>query len=184
MLKLKDLMTHDVVTLHPDLSLRDAVQELAAEGISGAPVVAHGRLVGVISASDILDFQASHPGAPAFRTDQQEWGDWGPAQLSEADFSEPSSGYFRDIWADSGVELIEAVDHPGSPGWDQLSEHVVGEVMTRKVIVLGPDSSAKEAARIMMGSGIHRILVTEGDLLLGVVTTMDFVRAVSEGKIQ
>jgi CBS domain-containing protein len=45
-----------VVTLKPDDSLREAVQKLAENKISGAPVVQGGKVVGVISESDILRF--------------------------------------------------------------------------------------------------------------------------------
>src|SRR5690606_28747092 len=54
MLKLRDIMTRDVTTLSPDLPLRDAMELLVSEHLSGAPVVSDGKLVGVISASDLL----------------------------------------------------------------------------------------------------------------------------------
>jgi HSP20 family protein len=38
--------------------------------------------------------------------------------------------------------------------------------------------------KIMTRHGIHRILVAQDDVLMGIVTTMDFVRAVAEEKIR
>ena len=179
---LGELMTHEVVTLHPDMSLRKAIEELAANGFSGAPVVAQGRLVGVVSTSDILDFESTNPPDPAHRSGQEAWGDWGAAHCWEEDVSEPPSAYFRDVWADSGSELVERMGHPDSPEWDRLAEHVVAEVMTRKVVALPPETPAREAARVMVRSGIHRVLVVHDEILLGLVSAMDFVRAVAEGK--
>jgi CBS domain-containing protein len=184
MLTLLELMTPEVVTLHPDMSLRDAVEELSANGFSGAPVVAQGRLVGVVSTSDILDFESATPGVPSYRAEQQEWGDWGPAQRWEEEVSEPPAAYFRDLWADSGAELVERMGAPESPEWDWLAEHVVAEVMTRKVLALPPNTPAAEAAGVMARSGVHRILVTVDDELVGLVSAMDFVRAVAEGKLE
>jgi CBS domain-containing membrane protein len=49
-----ELMSHEVVTLHQDMPLREAARRLAAAGISGAPVVdVAGRCVGVLSTSDL-----------------------------------------------------------------------------------------------------------------------------------
>ena len=45
-----------VVTLKPDDSLREAVRKLAENRVSGAPVVEGGKVVGVVSESDILHF--------------------------------------------------------------------------------------------------------------------------------
>lgn len=53
-LRVRDLMTTDVVVLDPDDSLHEAIQRLAANGISGAPVVRDDRVIGVLSESDIL----------------------------------------------------------------------------------------------------------------------------------
>jgi CBS domain-containing protein len=50
MLTAADIMKADLVTVHPDASLRDAIELLLKEEISGLPVVDDdGRLVGVIT---------------------------------------------------------------------------------------------------------------------------------------
>lgn len=50
-----DLMTHDVVRIPKEMSLRSAAHTLARHNITGAPVVdSRGRCVGVISATDFL----------------------------------------------------------------------------------------------------------------------------------
>lgn len=48
------VMTSPVVTLDASATLHEAADTLAAAGISGAPVVESGRLVGIISESDII----------------------------------------------------------------------------------------------------------------------------------
>jgi CBS domain-containing protein len=183
MLSLRDLMTPEVLTLDPDMTLREAVERLVSEGISGAPVVVGGRLVGVVSSTDILEFESTNPGVPSFRSEQQDLGEWGPAAPWEEDVSDPPAAWFREMWGDSGADVAERMADPETPEWDFLAEHVVGEVMTRKVVALGPDAPLAEAAGVMVASGIHRLLVTEDDVLVGIVSAMDFVRAVAEGKL-
>jgi CBS domain-containing protein len=48
-------MTTDVVTLSPDATIEEAEQCFAMHHVSGAPVVEAGRIVGVVSKSDLLD---------------------------------------------------------------------------------------------------------------------------------
>jgi CBS domain-containing protein len=50
-----DVMTTDVITVDPDMTVQNLARLLAERGISGAPVVdSGGRLVGVISEGDLL----------------------------------------------------------------------------------------------------------------------------------
>lgn len=180
MLTLRDMMTPDPVTLEPDMSLRDAIVRLTDEGISGAPVVSGRRLVGVVSATDILEFQSSNPGVPAYREEQREWGELGPADQWEEDVTDPPAAYFSEMWPDAGADVVERMAESEGPEWDALGEHVVGEVMTRKVLALSPEASPVEAAKLMIERQIHRLIVAEDHTLLGIVSTMDFVRAVAE----
>jgi CBS domain-containing protein len=54
-MKVKELMTTDVVTVTPDTTLKHVAEVLAGRGVSGVPVVdPTGRVVGVISEADVL----------------------------------------------------------------------------------------------------------------------------------
>ena len=182
---LQDLMSREPLVLEPEMSLREALGELTSSGVSGAPVVTVGdRLVGVLSASDILDFQESNPSVPSRRSQQDAPEEWDPVGSWEDDMSEPPSAYFRVMWDDSSADLVERLAETESPEWDLLGEHTVGEAMTRRVLALSPDTDVAEAARVMVGRGVHRIIVTEDEALVGIVSSLDFVRAVAEGKLQ
>jgi CBS domain-containing protein len=183
MTTIEAIMTRDVTTLEPDMSLREAGERLASDGVSGAPVVSGTRLMGVVSITDLVDFQASNPGVPARRDDQQEWGEYETTERWEEDLTDPPSGYFVDLWSESGGDVRERFDLTEGPEWDVLAEHTVGEVMTRSVVALSPDASVQEAAELMVKRGIHRVLVLRDDELVGIVTTTDVVRAVAEGTL-
>lgn len=64
MLKVKDLMTPDVLTLAPNTSVREAAELLATEHVSGAPVVRLGKIIGMVSSRDLLEFIAALPADP------------------------------------------------------------------------------------------------------------------------
>jgi CBS domain-containing protein len=53
-MQVRDLMTHNVLTIGPGESLREAARVLVDNAISGLPVVDGGEVVGVISEADIL----------------------------------------------------------------------------------------------------------------------------------
>lgn len=60
MLKLKDIMTDDPVSVSPQVTLREAMELLSEKHISGVPVVSGGKVVGVFTATDLLDFLTEH----------------------------------------------------------------------------------------------------------------------------
>jgi len=58
MLRIKDIMTREVITATPDTTLRDAMEMLSKRHVSGAPVLDGGKVVGIFSASDLLTYLA------------------------------------------------------------------------------------------------------------------------------
>jgi acetoin utilization protein AcuB len=51
----EEVMTFNVVTIGPDASLREAAQHLRKQRFGAVPIVDHGKLVGIITRSDLLD---------------------------------------------------------------------------------------------------------------------------------
>jgi CBS domain-containing protein len=58
-MKLRDLMTRDVITIGPDASLKEAARRMIEAGISGLPVTeADGSLVGIVTEADFVRTEA------------------------------------------------------------------------------------------------------------------------------
>ena len=57
------------------------------------------------------------------------------------------------------------------------------EIMTRGVITIGPDTTAREAARQLLYSGVHRLIVAVDDRPVGVLSQTDLVAAMAVGKV-
>jgi CBS-domain-containing membrane protein/rubredoxin len=53
-MRVGDLMTHEVTTINPDASLDELAKVLSDKDISSLPVTTDGRLVGVVSESDVI----------------------------------------------------------------------------------------------------------------------------------
>lgn len=173
MIKLKDLMNPDVISVSPDLTLRELLEVFTEAGVSGAPVVSGGRVVGVISTTDVFDFR-------------EESG--GYSLRSGSGLDEPGPGRRRggghDTWDSSEPEAMAWVRARRSGELDPLAQYTVADVMTRDVLSQPSDTSVKAAARYMLESGIHRVLVIDEGSLKGIVTTTDIVRAVADGKLK
>jgi CBS domain-containing protein len=176
-------MTTEIVALSPELPLRDAVAILDERHIGGAPVVAQGQVVGVFSASDLLAFEVGSPGVPQDRpeiTDRAELDE--PPEEWEAG-NEPPAAFFTDWWADAGAETVERFLETRQPEWNTLAEHTVADVMSPGLCSVSPDAEAAEAARHMIRAGVHRLLVTDAGRPVGILTTMDLVRAIADGRL-
>lgn len=142
MLRLRDIMTREVVSAAPDLTIRDAMELLSERHVSGAPVVEGGKVVGIVSTTDLLGL------------------------LADLNDTTPSLTFRRRKGRTTPLEDV-----------------TVDEVMTRKVHSLPPDCLVDEAAVLMGEKQIHRVLVMQGDVLLGIVSTSDVAKAVAEHKL-
>lgn len=119
-LRVRDIMTAEVHQLTADATLEDASRFFARHRISGAPVVDQGRVVGVVSRSDLLN---------------------------------PRIGFAAG------------------------ARRTVATVMTNFGISVRPGDPAMMAVRLMLGEGIHRVLVLDEGALVGIVTPVDVMRA-------
>lgn len=58
-----------------------------------------------------------------------------------------------------------------------LARMTVASVMTRDVVTIGPQHDAKEAAQLMLDRKIGALPVIDGDVLVGIITETDLLRA-------
>lgn len=180
MLKLRDIMTRDVLTVDPELSVRDAMELLTSRHVGGAPVTAGTRVVGVISMTDLAELAASLPGTPTERQREAPFEEPEPPAYIEGD---PEAVFFTEMWSDVGAEAVERFAGVNGPEWNVLEEHTVGEAMTREIRSLPSGTDVLEAAAIMTAERIHRVLVMDDDDLVGIVSLTDIARAAAEHKL-
>jgi CBS domain-containing protein len=183
MLRLNEIMTKDVVTVSADLTVRDALSLFVTRHITGAPVVSNGKVVGVVSLTDLAELAAVSPSSPTGRPDSQtEWGEWDEeGDLPEG--TEPPSAFFSDLWDDAGAEVSERMRVTEGPEWSALDDMRVSEAMTRSIRSLSPTTAVDYAAEYMRNAAIHRVLVMDGDQLVGLVSTSDIANAVADHKL-
>jgi len=147
----KDIMTRDVVCVRTGTNLRELEKIFLEKGISGAPVVDEdANLVGVISLKDMIYYH-----------------------LTEGDRPSSDSDFYRD------AELDKAFAASGY----QIEDYDIGlvmEMMTPVAHTAGPDTSVDELARMMTQKGIHRVIITRGKKVVGLVSAMDLLRVIAD----
>jgi len=188
MLRLRDIMTRQVMTLAPQMTLREAMESLAARNVSGAPVVSGQKVVGVISASDLLSFAAAPPPDDQRWTEPTPASEWNESDEEWDDASDPadsddSHAFFTEMWDEHTEETTEVIESRGESFPDAMENYLVEDVMTKKIRWLSPDADVRSAADMMREFGVHRVLVLNRGHLVGLVSAMDIAKAVAERQL-
>lgn len=188
MLKLQDIMTTDVVTVAPELSLRETLLLFAARHVSGAPVVDRGKVVGVVSQSDLIGFLADPPAEPAGEADEVDETDELDADAAAWDArDEPPSAFFTHLWDGGGADVADRFESPAARPRDRVADalatHTVADIMTHAVFALSSAADVTMAADYMRTVGVHRILVVDEGRLVGIVSASDVARAAADGQL-
>lgn len=158
----RDIMETDVITVRPDLPIKNLIEVLEENEITGAPVVdSEENVVGVVSSTDVMRLAA----------EEEEESGVGTGSSEEAE----ETGYF---YAGGSGGFLPAL--PAGLPKTRIGTRPVRDAMTRATFSVRPDASLPEAARFLHQAGIHRALVFDGSRLLGLVTTMAIVAAVGE----
>lgn len=172
---LRDIMTSDVVYVTPDTPITDVVSILSSESITGVPVLSSNRVVGVISASDIVEFAGRNE--TELENGQESWDDIDDEMERELE-AEMSP---LDLEA---AEIVDQIEDSSKDDVEMFTEFTAGDLMTRKLCSLPSATPLDKAAREMVRKGVHRLLVMDEDRLVGIATSMDFLRAVAQGHLR
>ncbi|HET6679656.1 MAG TPA: CBS domain-containing protein [Gemmatimonadaceae bacterium] len=187
MLKLSDVMTKDVITLGPDLTVREAMAVLTDRRVSGAPVVENNKVVGVVSTSDLLQFAAENVDTEQDseyddgRQPDPTWDGLTPPEVEEDD---PTAALYFAMLDDSEDDVWEKMEEARGEELSELDDRTVGDIMTTKLITMSTDDTITDAADYMRTMHVHRLLVVDArGELAGLVTTMDLAREVADERV-
>ena len=156
-----DVMTRDVLTLAPGMTVEQAAERLVQRGVSGAPVVdERGRLIGILSESDIL--------RQLKRIAEETLG---KRYLT-------SRVHSLDLLAFLGEREHAAVDAV----YRQLRASRVSDVMTAHVHGVAPTDSLESVAAAMIEHDVNRLPVVDLDRVVGIITRADLARVLATGR--
>ncbi|MFN3532361.1 MAG: CBS domain-containing protein [Candidatus Brocadia sp.] len=149
----KDLMTEKVVCVHPETTINDLIKILVKNHIHGAPVVdKEGRLVGVVSKTDIVEYDE--------KTIKRR------GDIAKKSFYKDTNGKLK-----KELDKISKTKNFG--------KILVKDIMTPRVITAQADDTIDRLAKIMYDKKIHRVIIQDKEQVVGVVSTLDILHAVS-----
>jgi len=156
-LSAKDVMQSKVPTVTPETTLPELERIFLETRINGFPVVDRGRLVGVVSHSDVVRKLAA-----------------------EQSYAEYESDYHSHVGGFEEFEPVEPLQHVAARAGARLGGTTVRDMMSRSPVTVPADASVRDVARLMIERRIRRLPVVRDGELLGVVASLDLVRLLAE----
>lgn len=185
-----DLMTADVITLNAGMPLRDAARTLVRAGVHGAPVSdGDGRLIGVLSVSDLARWTGRSPTGPQPSTCAFHEATRGPGgrETVHCLLREDSCPFQRvEEGRDGRFALICSEPHCVPTDWQVVATEAlppddVRHHMTTDVATVAASAPLAEIARVMLNRGVHRLVVVDAaDRPAGIVSVTDVLKAVAD----
>ena len=150
-----DIMQREVLAVDADWSLEELAGFLVDNNISGAPVTEeNGELVGVVSMTDIL----RHGSMP----------------VNGEDMDDAHDVYLYELERQLGHEELRMFHTR-----DESSAQV-RDIMTPMIFKVEENTSVQEVAETMLRGRIHRVFVTRGNTLTGIVTALDMLQVIRD----
>jgi len=88
------------------------------------------------------------------------------------------------IVTDRDIRLVfpsaVTADNKEQDPFDALEKVSVGQIMTKRVLTVTPETSIADAARLLLERRIGGLPVVQGDLLVGIITKTDILAAFVE----
>ena len=189
-------MSRDIVTVSPDVRLRDAARRLAAAGIRGAPVVDEvGCCVGVLSVSDIARWAANLPPPSADRSRTCSYWEYrrnvAGEQVAVCKLDVGACALQRPRFGPD-CDLPNICSHPYGAcvgEWQVLeavdrSQATVREYMTPDPVTAPADTPIRTLAQMMIDASVHRVIVVDdAGRPVGIVSSTDVLAAVARGSV-
>ncbi|MDD3233254.1 MAG: CBS domain-containing protein, partial [Candidatus Methanomethylophilus sp.] len=158
-LRVRDLMTTQVITVKPTDTVRQAVIKMAVDNVTGAPVVDNrNHVVGIISQNDVLRLIVKEQNKLI------------------RDYPEPH--YLLGVPMD-GENPDEAVTAANK----EISQMKVEDIMVRSVLYISADAEIIEALQAMMTMGVNRLPVLEQGVLIGTISRSDIIFFIYKKKV-
>ncbi len=173
MIRVRDLMKTDVATIPPETSVADLVAFLDERAITGAPVVdADEALVGIVSVRDVLHLAREMGEVP----EAMRWGMARSAPPQESGFLDPPvEGEFFAYYVTPGGGFVDVRSRIQEVPDTLFDGYRVADIMSTNPVMIPPEASIQDLARLLREKKIHRVLVVDTGHLVGIVTTSDIL---------
>jgi len=158
-LRVRDLMTTQVLTVMPTDTIKRATIKFAVDNTTGAPVVDNrNHVIGMITENDVLGLILKYQ--------------------RKLDSSSGTAHTLLSLPMD-GVTSDSALAEANKA----ISEMRVEEIMTRTVLCTSPDEEIMSALKKMMQLNVNRLPVLEKGVLVGAISRSDIIFYIYKKKV-
>ncbi len=154
-MKINDVMNKDVIICTPDDTLGQLADMFKKNHISGIPVVDKGKVVGLVSETDLIKLFK----IPEYSNDL-----WLPSPFEIIEIP------IRDL-----VKFEETKKF-----FENMKLRPVKEIMTKTVHAISPDDGLEDASTMMVKYDVNRLPVIKNGKLVGIVARSDIIKGLSE----
>jgi CBS domain-containing protein len=155
MKKVREFMNRKVFFVKPNHSVFDVAKVFSESNISGAPVVEDGRVVGMLSISDVVRFMG--------------------IKLVDADVIASAPTSLSILLLNLGKLGKDYLDFKDEI--ERISKTEVKHMMSKDVVCISPEANLFEAAVLMEKHDVNRLPVVEKDKLIGIIARADLIKA-------
>ncbi len=181
--RVADAMRAPAATIEPSLDLRSTIRRLLDEGVDCLPVLEGGRLVGIVTETDLLRACLEAASAPGADPPVEELMARDPLSvhwyttIDEAVRLCHRHGIRHLPVLEAGllVGMLSDRDLRRAHGQGRPGASPVEEVFTRKAIAAAPSMRASEATRLLLENRIGALPVAERGEVRGIVTSTDLL---------
>jgi len=153
MLKAKDIMTKNVISIGPDDTIEEAARLMFLNGLSGVPVLdKEDQLVGILTEGDLVKKEKAVD-LPLM-------------------FNLLGTLIYLDNPA-NGDEIEKQLK--------DITAIKVKELMSRVVVTVAPDAALEDVANTSLNKKVNPIPVVQSGKIVGIVSRADFVRLIAGG---
>jgi CBS domain-containing protein len=147
----RDILQTAVASVKPDDTMNVAERLMVEQRLTGLPVVDGGRLVGVISRSDVTRVHVLAESLDGQIAEELHWDE------TQADGFKHGEGE-RFLGFKPRLEKLRVKD-----------------VMRSQVVTCRPDAPIRDVAALLVRHHIHRVFIVEQNKPLGVINSLDLV---------
>ena len=181
-------MSNNLITLPPSMEIQTAAETMVSAGISGIPIVDGGKLVGIITKTDLIGTVKSNIPVSDI--------------MAKPIYASPDQKaiHIRRMLIDYNISILPVLETgklmgtisekdiaiamnafrtkvPKKRQYARIDKLLVQDIMRANLTCLGPQTTLKEAAELLLKKNIGGLPVLDQEKLVGIVTKTDIIRA-------
>lgn len=189
-----NVMSKEIINIRKDQTISDALKLMNKHKISRLPVISAktDELVGIITEKDMAtkiasskyeEVPLSHMRISTIMTDNLITADVTESKVQVLKkMVDNHIGGIPILENDEIVGMVTKTDFLSEIDMDPYTNTQIKDIMTKRVVTIGPDERLVHARRLMIDHKIARLVVTNSGVIMGIITAKDMAKTIIDFK--